>query len=306
MRVAHLSTWACRCGLAEYVQILASGIVAQQKAFVNVPTPKSGLSLGYVSVARHVPTVPFFKPVYLEGEWWGSDAEDLMAFEPEILHVQFQTNLYQQHWLANLLYTVRQGRGSWKGAKVVFTLHDSGMWQGWDWSQVDLAIAHREETIAHVPAAVARAVLPQPIPLTPIQLCTFGLGRTPESEVRAALEPYGIEFCVKGYSKSDWDPLAYLLLWIKKFDGVVLWYPRTEASVSSSALRMALAARRPVLCSNTSWFREARGKFVHKFETLEEMAIGIQNHFADEFISEGEVRRVAERHSQLYRQFLGL
>lgn len=302
MKIAHLSTWKCKCGIAEYCELLAHYLAphADQFVFANCLTEKSQI-IGYKSIADEIRSFPSFMPVYLDGSWWGAYdttiRQRLIDEKPDIMHIQVQTNLYQLDWINMVLQQCSD-----LAIPMVATFHDSGVWSAFDWQKVAAVAAHRADTMAGFPCGEDRkTVLPRGIPARPVRVGSFAFGRNDHARVGAALAPHGIEFAFHDPFRDGWLSHDDLIEWISKYDAVVLWYPEVAASVSSGALRTALAARRPVYCSNTSWFREADGPLVHKFDDFDAMIAQIVLDFADPMIDQFSFENVAREHLAWYQ-----
>jgi hypothetical protein len=307
MRIAHLSTWHCRCGIAEYCELLVhylgeihpeGQLVESQVVLGNWLTAKSKL-LDYKSIAPQI-CWPLFRPTYLEGEWWGEGPEriTLALQDCDLLHIQLQTNLYDVYWLTTVMTEAKR-----RGMKTVATFHDSGVWPEFRWDLLDAAVAHRADTMASFPLRPEeKPVIERGIPAVNPWLCSFAFGRNPHREVGEALRAIDVNFTARDHT--DWVGHAELIDWIRQYDGVVLFYPDVGASVSSGALRTALAARRPCFVSDTTWFREAASPLVKKYQTLPDLVEGVRSHFSDPMIDRYHYREVAKRHQALYQSLL--
>lgn len=306
MKILHLSTWKCKCGIAEYLELLTHYLDLEgvdQFVLGNCLTSKSRIP-DYKSIADRILSMPVFCPVYLEGMWWNAyDTTLHRKLEdeaPDLLHIQLQTNLYECEWLNSVMEAAQS-----LNIRVAATFHDSGVWGRFHWPNLDGAAAHRADTMAHFSMPEDRKqVLPRGIPTRPLRLCSFAFGRNDHARVKIALNAIGIEFNVQDPFRDGWLSHEDLIEWISKHDAAVLWYPETEASVSSGALRTALAARRPVYVSDTSWFREAESDLVLKFHDFDTMINCIRADFSDPMIENFAFEKVAREHIAWYEKLI--
>jgi hypothetical protein len=195
---------------------------------------------------RRVFHAPFLDGVYETDIKFG---EDLLQYD--IIQASFETSLYHPNWFPALIDIIR-------GKKpIIFTMHSSGIWQGFDTSNITF--------ITHEPFAGWRSVvIPMGIKFyddAPVEnmkeLVSFGLGRNNDDYVRDAIAGTDLGFR-STYGHRKWLPRNELVREIQKSWAVSLVYPPVGASVSSSAVNLAIGCGRPIFASNTNWFNHVR------------------------------------------------
>jgi hypothetical protein len=266
---------------------------------------------GNQTIPGQFPDIPgfrddwFVKRIFLVHGWagrWEADSFSIghttFGGGPDVLHLQYQSFLYQKPWIDSVLAEQRD-----RGGKNVVTFHDTAIWPDFRWDLVDHAIAHWEGVARYIPLPDSqKSLMPLMIEASPPILGSFGMGRNPHSEVREALARVGARFTWKDPVNGKWLDSAELWEFLRELDGVVLFYPPVDGGGPSSALRFALSARRPVFVSHTNWFADATSPLVHRFHTLEELAEGVKAYFADPMIDTFTPAYVAARHAEIYEK----
>jgi len=164
-----------------------------------------------------------------------------------ILHVNFEGFLFDERWFHPFLQGVRRDE-----TKVVITYHSSGVppyLQG----LVDLAICHTPE-IHRVSIGREKLLMEHPAPCRKPRVGTFGLGRSNVEWITRACKELDYEFVNLIRVHGDWPPQEKLIDELRECDVLVFPYPPVGASVSSGAVKIALATLRPILVSDTAWF----------------------------------------------------
>lgn len=246
MKIALVSTWSEICGVSQYSEELCAGIREkghEVQVFANFPKAQLEPDPSYVTRCFHA---PFLTNVHETDIKFG---EDLL--QCDVIHFQFECNLYFPKWYFELINNIR-------GKKpIIFTMHSSGIWQGFDTSQITF--------ITHEPVAGWRSVvIPMGIKFyddAPVEnrreLVSFGLGRNNDDYVRDAIAGTDLGFR-STYGHRKWLSRNELVREIQKSWAVSLVYPPVGASVSSSAVNLAIGCGRPVFASNTNWFNHVR------------------------------------------------
>tara|TARA_Y100000310_G_scaffold293701_1_gene323494 strand:+ start:1706 stop:2602 length:897 start_codon:yes stop_codon:yes gene_type:complete len=298
MKVAHISTWRCKCGVADYTWNIVSRLSCKNRVFANIISPTH---FTYIPGEDE----PYVERIFVVHGWegyWEADNTPIWDWKPDILHLQINCFLYQLPWINDTLYEAGK-----RGIKTVVTLHDGNLWPGFQWGNVNAAIAHWPSIMEMCPLPeTKRFILPSGIPAGSVQLGSFGMGRNPHGQIKEIVESVGMRFTWHDPVTQGWIPQEALLSFLRGLDGIVLWYPHTDTGGASSALRVALAARRPIFVSNTSWFHDATSPLVKKFDTLDQFKEGIQEYYRDPMIDNFKSEEVARLHEDVYKEVLGM
>ena len=270
MKIAFLTTWNVRCGIASYTQFLTDALVKQGHEVTilcqyDLKDNKEDFGEGYNVVKCF--------------EWYGMnnkvkfdiDLINKVTKGYDIFHIQYESFLYHKSYLDGIF-----GRLT-NPVQMVVTHHSSCT--GSDcpvrWSA---NICHDED----FPQMENRYVLPMGIPdLSPVKnipegntFGSFGLARNNDAlckQILGKLNEGGFECQYEThYGSSKWVPMDELAKTIQKWRAIVLLYPPTDANVSSSAVCVAIGTGIPVICTDTRWFQHAKD-FVHLITTPTEL-----------------------------------
>ena len=209
-----------------------------------------------------------------------------------MLQVNYQSMLLQQEPLGQLAR-------DFKGVTAV-TFHDSCNRSDFPADAFDIRFTHREGV------GPANHVIPFGIENHPPLVRTFGLGRTREDVIRLICDAHGWTFESAATSEAalggqTWMTQGELHAWLREADAIVLWYDDVEMAGSSQAARTAIATRRPVFLSDTTWFREIPcGYGVHKLSNAAALERSMLQSLSPPFVAECSWDRVAELHLSAY------
>lgn len=247
MKVGLLTTWNTQCGIAEYSRAL---VEAYQRRPEIALTVLGSRNYDERSVGEHEDYVLacFDVPSWNRHGHVALDVEAILALGLDVLHVQYQSVLYNQDRLNELLRR-------FDGVKIA-TWHDNHLPEGFEWERFDEAYTHREGV-----GAGDATLIPLAIRRLPAIVRTFGMGRTREQVIAPICERNGWVFESLASSADPlggqpWKPWHELHEWLRGADAIVLWYEDDLVAGSSAAARTALATRRPVIVNDTTWFRE--------------------------------------------------
>ncbi len=166
-RIAILTTWGVRCGIAEYAAMLVGAMPAAVSALTILADTRSD--------ARDAPRVV---PAWRLGEDFDADqvARAIARQDPGVLLVQHQPGLFSWERLAALLADPRV-----RGRTIVVTLHNTRSLDALDPVARDAlaaSLAHVARVIVHSPEDLDRlrgagiahvVVIPQGVPSSPAQ-----------------------------------------------------------------------------------------------------------------------------------------
>lgn len=263
MRIVMITTWDKQCGIAEYAKNL---VIAMRE---------QGLDITVIEKDSLVNMVP----------------QDLSHYD--IIHFQNQGSFWSGEWLMSTLKLAKS-----KKQKTFITFHDSAYWPGFDFQNIDLAIAHRKdifEEMSFAPSQV-KAVLPMGVPEIKPTLCSFGIGRNDNNLIADVCNDLGFKYKIP----NKWLSTDELVEFIKSSDGVVLWYNDVGIVGSSAAARLAIGCRRPLFLSNVKWFEDLYEKNVFKFDTIEELKTALYQFYKNDFIDKYGFNTLARKHKELY------
>ena len=245
MKIALITTWSEICGVSEYSRSLHRVLCEKGHdvhVFANFAKAKLEPDPEYVHRVFHTP--------FLDGilDTDISFVEQLLQYD--IVHVQFECNLFAPQWFPNLIKEL------FGKVPIVFTMHSSGIWPNFDQALVSKYITHEP-----VPWYTNSAVIPMGIEFyentsigNPNSIISFGLGRNNDDFVKLAVKDTNVQFSTT-YGHSKWLPKQELVAEIQKAFSISLMYPPVGASVSSSAANLAIGCSRVLFCSPTNWFK---------------------------------------------------
>jgi hypothetical protein len=297
VKIGLLTSWRTQCGIAQYSAHLARALERNGHATLvlgsrnyderALPKEEWAESIGELAV--------------FDVELWNRygknslDVDQILALNLDVIHVQYQSVLFHRQRLQQLL-------DGFQGVSAI-TYHDNclppdmpGPW--------DVEFRHREDI------GPRGHVIPFGVENTPPLIRTFGLGRTREDIIRPICERHGWRFESAATSETAfggqyWMTQRELHDWLREADAIVLWYDEVPSAGSSQAARTAIATRRPVFLSDTTWFREIPcGYGVHKLSDATALERSMAQSLSPPFIARCSWDRVAELHLHEYRQAL--
>ncbi|PIW95118.1 MAG: hypothetical protein COZ07_08065 [Candidatus Infernicultor aquiphilus] len=263
MKIAMITTWDRQCGIAEYAKSLVSSL---EKLGVDIQVfDKDNI------------------------EWRGLE-------RCNIIHFQNQGSFWSGEWLMNVLKMLKT-----QNKRTIVTFHDSAVWEGFDFKNIDIAIAHREDIFKNMllPKETKKITFPMGIPEIPVKICSFGIGRNDNIAVKRICDELGFGYNIP----SKWLPTKKLIEFIKSHDGVVLWYNEVGIVGSSAAARLAIACRRPLFLSNVSWFDDLdsiKTKNLYKARDLNCLKLFMESFYKNYLTIEEGFNNLAKKHKELY------
>ncbi|MFC4765802.1 hypothetical protein [Effusibacillus consociatus] len=303
MNIGILSSYAMKCGIAEYS-------VKLYRAFEK---------LGYSATVfgnfggdairddrKWSITVPPSDIQAVEcfyaAAWSISHKFDLDLIEKEIgrrnielMIVQYQNGIINDHQLQAFLELMEQ-----KDINVIVAFHDSCIGPSFPFHLVKNRVTLSKGLQLVIPASI---YIPQGVPEPPNEtkeelrqrygltgsiVSTFGLGRTDYQLISDVCLELGYTFMVLDSTNNcritsphlicltEWYPLPELIKRLAASDVIVLWYHEIDAYVSSSAARHALATRRPVIVNDVAWFADLPEPVLTKVKTKEQLKIALK------------------------------
>lgn len=245
MKLGILSSWNSKCGISEYTRDLVYGLKEKGidvKVCGNFNDSPVYPDEDFVSRLFHCPFMTHKTH---------SDPLQIYNFlaDCDILHVQFETSLYHPSWFPRLLRNFKQFSPK---TKIVFTMHSSGIWDGFDTKLVDHYITHEKMwcTNSVIPMGVK---FYEDTEYDPKLITSFGLGRNRDELVNACINGTDLKF-EPSYGHNKWLSKEELSKAVNRGWAVSLIYPSVGANVSSSASIFALGFNRPLIISDTNWF----------------------------------------------------
>jgi hypothetical protein len=293
-----LTSWNTQCGIAEYSRALVEALRAREDVELVV--------LGSRNYdERAVAPDEDYVVACFDVEQWNRDGrheldvERILDLGLDVLHVQYQLGLYDIPRLVELLER-------FDGATVI-TWHDN-------WVPPELLSRRFEASITHrLGVGPADVVIPFGVRRLPAIVRTFGLGRSRAEVIAPICERNGWTFESAATSETPfggqhWRPWRELHEWLRGADAIVLWYADDALMGSSQAAHTALATRRPVVVTDTTWFADLphRPGILHKIAddpavleaTLRELLS------TNAIIADAALELVAERHVECYQEAL--
>lgn len=256
MRIGILTSWNVPCGISQYSARYADAL----RAIGHEPVILA--AVGDPAFSSPEETNHEVVNVGTLGRWC-HHGETVLGTSPiegmglDAVHVQYQSSLFRQPDLVRL-------RNDYTGTMAI-TFHDNAVHHTFPFSAFDRLFTHRKGV-----GCLWAKVIPMPIEVRKPIVCTFGLGRTRSDLLR--------EMCDrKGWVFDDWSSNGLPELWqphdvlmdrLRSSDAIVIWYEDDPGAGSSSAARMALAARRPVFTNTTRWFEEMPPVLTGRYEKV--------------------------------------
>lgn len=248
MKVGFLTSWNSRCGISEYTRDLV--YVVKDKGidikvcgnFINDPVYPDE---DFVKRLFHCPFMT--QKTY-------SDPLQIYEYlkDCNIIHIQFETSLYHPSWFPRLLRNFKEFSPN---IKIVMTMHSSGIWEGFDLSLVNKYITHEPMNwLNSVSIPMGVKFFEEKDNLDKKLITSFGLGRNRNDWVEAAIADTDIKFKTS-FGTGKWHTKKELINNISEGWAISLIYPPVGANVSSSACIFALGFDRPLIISETNWFK---------------------------------------------------
>jgi hypothetical protein len=297
MRVGILTSHRVPCGIAQYSERFANALAR----IGHEPVILAGRADEHRSVpeefAGEVHDVAQIGLWRNDGEYnlnWGA----VRGLGLDVIHVQYQSMLFDQWALADL---VRDFPGP-----TAVTFHDSCNRPDFPAQAFDLRFTHRDGVGVGAPEVIPFAIEERP----PV-VRTFGLGRTRSDLIAPICERLGWIFediashepIQGGGYDNKWRSHEDLIAWLRGADAIVLWYDDQPMAGSSQAARTAMAARRPVIVNDVTWFRDLPtrvSRFV-KVGSLEELEAELTETLGDRYVTENSWESVASRLVERYQ-----
>jgi hypothetical protein len=190
---------------------------------------------------------------------YGLDSDKILAEDAlDVVHVQYQSMLFNQTSLSVLGRMLHSPRMTERTpTPYAITYHDNCQRPDFPYGAFDLHFTHRW----NVGPPMAE-VVPFGIEERPPIVRTFGLGRSRSDLIAPICEANGWVFesaathePIQGGGQT-WRTHDALISWLRGADAIVLWYDDVGPAGSSQAARTAMAARRPVITNDTTWFSD--------------------------------------------------
>ena len=255
MRIGLISSYNERCGVAEYTKSLVEGLLEQGHEVKVAANYRSNRA-----TEEDPEYVKRFFNIHFLNNSQEYDFHGLKNFlkDCEIIHVQFETNLYTKEMIEKLLEWQVLRSDVRSKVNIVSTMHSSGVWAGF-------YVEHFARRIAHTPMWCSTDVIPMPVRVytgqdnshdTMLNMITsFGLGRNNDDMVKEAIS--GLDFSYKPkFGTGEWLSRGDLISHLHDNYIITLIYPPVPGvTVSSSAACLALSVDRPLVVTNTEWFQ---------------------------------------------------
>lgn len=239
-----LSSWATPCGVASTTSALMDNLTTL------------GVDWQVIAPNRQpfIPPEKPYKAIFYTNEF---EAVTYFSRTEGPIHIQYNNALFSGSLVEAIMNQARARR-----QRIIVTLHDSCISTSKVFeADIITSASVRLVTYARYRANFARVEhVPFGIPHVEYnpnpkkRIVSFGPGRNQDHLVKPIAEALGYEYRTF-YGSHKWTPRAELLRELADSTLIVLYYPDTGAIVSSSALPMALGTARPVVVSNTTWFK---------------------------------------------------
>ena len=300
LRVGVLTSWQVPCGVYQYSSRYAEALARREDVHPVVLAARAD---------AHRSTPPEWDgelcSVAKIGCWRDDQVYDLRTdviarLGLDAIHVQYEQMLFNSEQLAGLC-------AGFDGPKAI-TYHDNCIPPSLQWQSFDLHYAHRW----NIGPSDQVQVVPFGIEDRPPIVRTFGLGRTRWDYIAPICERHGWAFesaashePIQGGGQR-WMSHDDLISWLRGADLLVLWYDENGMAGSSQAARTAMAARRPLITNDTTWFEELPTRTSHyqKVSTLQQLETEMCALLADPYVSENSWDRVVDQFVEGYQRCL--
>jgi hypothetical protein len=281
LKVAWLSSYATKCGIAEYSKYLVTALRNRDDIELKVFGSKNYGDYDVEEAPDYV--VPTFGiPLWNANQDHSLDFHKILEWKPDIIHLQYECVLYDATLLAELL-------NAYKGP-VAITYHDNCIPPDLPVGRFNLQYSHREDV-----GAGTGYLLPMGIENHAPVVKTFGLGRSRADIISKVCKDLGFTF-ESSFGEDAWQTSEQLYRWLRDSDVIVLYYDEAPAAGVSIAARVAVSTRRPVIVNNTTWFRDLITEAplnLYVVDTPLDMQIILRNLMYNEYIEEASWDNVA-------------
>ncbi len=246
MKIGFISSYHEKCGISSYTENLVKELISKGvdvKIAANYPKDQLQPDPEYVKRLFHVQFMT---------DQIGMDNQGILNFfaDRDIVHIQLEAALYRPELLIPVLINLRNA-----GKKLVMTTHTAAIWPEFNPDICHHYISHEQmwSTDTLIPVGV-KFFKSDACLMNYKSITSFGLGRNDDSLVLKAIEGTNLKFNPT-YGTKEWLPLESLVKKIRYSWIITLLYPEIDNTLSSSAVTLAMGCDRPIIVSNTSWFR---------------------------------------------------
>ena len=273
MKIGIVTSWNVKCGIAEYSRDLVYAL--------------KGIGHDVGVFALELPK----EIIYKDEDFVQRGAFNLEGID--VIHFQNQGSFYSGSYLEKFLEKAKE-----LDIKTIVTFHDSAVWDGFDFSNIDIAVALRPDVLENIPVE-SKVIIPMGMLYLPVRICSFGLGRNDDVGVQGVCDDLGFRYRVAN-PKENWLSQGELIEFLKSNDGVVLWYNEVGISGSSSAVKTALSSGRPVFINNCSWFRDIPNvKNLYRFDSFSQLKVALKD-LENVYNLENCWIEIAKKHQVIY------
>ncbi len=295
MNIAFLSTANIICGISEHTRLLGGHL---RSLGHNVYTFSQ-----YVSGQDQNQRIREVGSFTFESFWvdvWDHKTEMDMDFivdtcrrlNVEVFHCQYEACLYQEPLLNELME-----RLSKLNLKIVYTFHSSCITGGINRNLIHSSVAHSEglyNALQNMRMSRVYLVPPGIVNRKPV-VKSFGIRGGQKELVQRVCDKLGYKYEVLSPFEK-WYEFDDLMNQLRLADAIVLYYPPDVSEVTSSAVRIALASRRPVIVNDTNWFKDISSPTVYKVTSEYGLADVLQDLLNKDYIDHHDWLKVAQIH----------
>ena len=118
MKIAMVSTWKAKCGVGEYCERLCNALSKDvELKIISEMTSKELPSINPEIV------IPYVR-CYIRGGAYDGTLKNILEFNPDLVHIQFESSMYQESYNPNGLYMQFLDSLHQNGFKTVMTFHN--------------------------------------------------------------------------------------------------------------------------------------------------------------------------------------
>lgn len=282
MHIGILTTWNQACGIAEHSRALTNALMSaghQVTIFGNIPYE----NLVQEEDSRFNVKTCFEVEMRTNKKYCDYNLiSGIVNSFCDVFVVQYE-NLYNGH--LDVLFPMIN-------KPIIVEFHSSCIGP-LPWGKISGSIIHNNELklpgrSLYLPMGIPDVKYKEPAMSGTI--VSYGLGRNDDNMINQAikrLKPDGFDLhFTTSYGHQSWKPIEDLLKFIQSSDVVTLLYPPVGAVVSSSAVNLAFACKRPVITTKTNWFSSVV-KDTIQVENVDQLSDQLRRLYSDkEYYSE--------------------
>jgi hypothetical protein len=260
--IAILTSWNSACGLSEYSKFLREGF---EKLNIKV-TIFGNFSSCYVyeNTLKDKNFVPFCWMGYLDNKIsydLSILSSELILREIKNVLINYQGSLWTDFILLEIIKLLKK-----LNIKTGICFHDKCLNFSNNIFDDIYKIKTREDLYGDY-------IIPHGIKERCPVVCSVGMGRNDDNILKNICQRNNFEYRTFYGEKKNWKTDDELHFLIRNCDVVCLFYPENDMAGQSLAVFQALAGRRYIIVSDTSWFKDIQANNFNIFKVKNEIEL---------------------------------